>query len=130
MLLEGPVELKSPMDGMITAVNYRVGEKIMAGQSIVTVSAKRPERIIGYIRQPLTRVPQAGDAVQLRTRSSPRRIAMTEVLRVGPEMQVFSSSLRIRGLDGMQERGLPFLVAIPDGFDVYPGEVVDLVFKN
>lgn len=130
MLLEGPVILKAPTDGVISAINHRPGEKIMAGDPIVTIGPAHPERIVGYVRQPLKIIPKAGDAVQVRTRGPTRQTGVAKVLKVGADMQAVTAPLRIRGYDTSQERGLPFLVEVPAGMEVYPGELVDLIIRQ
>lgn len=127
LLMEGPVDLKAPADGVVSAVNHRAGERILAGDPIVVISPMRSERIVGYVRQPLKIVPKIGQRVQVRTRGPSRQIGETRVANVGTEMQYVSAPLRIRGYDNSQERGLPFLVNIPEGMQVYPGELVDLI---
>ena len=75
-------------------------------------------------------VPKVGDEVQVRTRGPARKTATGRVLQVGSQMQLVTSPLRIRGYDASQERGLPFLVDLPSGLSVYPGELVDLMFRK
>jgi multidrug resistance efflux pump len=127
LLLEGPVTLRAPMDGMIGTVNFRPGEKVMAGEPIVTISAVKSERVIGYARQPLRMQPRVGDQVQVRTRGVNRQTATAQILQVGSEIQRVGASQRLRPDDSLQERGLPFLVALPPELQVYPGELVDLI---
>jgi len=129
-LIEGPVVLTVPLDGRVSMIYHRPGEKIMAGDPIATITALNSDRIVGYVRQPLTVVPKVGDEVQVRTRGSARKTATGRVLQVGSQMQMVASPLHIRGYDTSQERGLPFLVELPPGLHAYPGELVDLVFRK
>ena len=129
-LLEAPMVLTAPMDGLVSVINHRAGEKIMAGDPIASITALHSDRIVGYVRQPLTVVPQVGDEVQVRTRGSVRKTALARVLQVGSQLQTVTSPLRLRGYDTAQERGLPFLVNLPPGLNAYPGELVDLILRK
>lgn len=128
LLLEGPVSLRSPAEGVISSIHHWPGENVLAGEPIVTLSPLRSERIVGYVRQPLRIVPKAGDRVRVRTRGPTRQVGESQVVDVGTGMQPISPTLQPRGFVNVEERGLPFLVSIPDGMDVYPGELVDVIF--
>lgn len=132
LLTQGPVTLKAPIDGTVSIVNHRAGERIMAGLPIVTITSAQSSRIVAFARQPLQLVPKVGDRVQVRTRSSPRKTAVAKILQVGSgiEMMVRPTSTRDESsspLGNPLERGLAFSVNLPDGLAAYPGETVDLV---
>jgi multidrug resistance efflux pump len=124
--LEDDQVLRAPADGVVTLINRRVGENIMAGEPLVQISGDRAERIIGFIRPPVTTLPQPGQRVEVRTRGYPIQKMSTEVIRVGAKLELFSQPLRLRGFGAAQERGLPILVEVPSGLRVHPGELVDL----
>jgi multidrug resistance efflux pump len=125
----GPVTLRSPINGLVSKVYRRIGENVVAGEPIVTITALNPERILAYIRQPLTLEPKVGMDVEIRTRTLHRQVAVGKILQVGNKMEPFSAPLRVRGFDQAMERGLPFLVSRPPGLVVHPSELVDLVIK-
>jgi len=127
---EGVQVLKSPIDGIVTSVLRRAGENIVSGEVLLTVSSDRPQRIIGYVRQPLAFVPKEGDRVEVRTRNAHLQRASAAVLKVGPRLELFSQPLRIRGFDSSQERGLPILINLPEGLNVHSGEIVDLILQR
>ncbi|MFN7139394.1 MAG: HlyD family secretion protein [Limisphaerales bacterium] len=129
LMVEGPITLRASIDGFVSDVTFRAGDRIMAGQPIVSISALQSARILGFVRQPLTVVPQVGDQVKIRTRGVPRRTAIGTVTQVGSELRQLSAPIAMRGYDLSQERGLPFLVSLPPELSVYPGEIVDLSFK-
>ncbi len=126
---EGTTILKSPMDGVVSVVLRRPGENIVAGEPILTISSERPEKIIGFVRQPIAVLPKIGDRIEVRTRSAHLQRAFATVLKVGPRLELFSQPLRVRGFDSSQERGLPILINLPDGLKVHPGEIVDLILR-
>jgi multidrug resistance efflux pump len=127
LLLEGPIELRAPIDGVISSISQRAGTRVMAGIPLFSIAPAKPERIVGYVRQPLLAVPKEGDRVQIRTRGQRGVISYGRVLRVGTDMQQVTAPMRVRGYDNSQERGLPFLVSLPTELAVYPGELVDLI---
>ena len=124
----GPVVLRAPINGLVSKVYRRIGENVVAGEPIVTISALSSERILAYVRQPVGTEPKVGMAIEIRTRTTPKQVATGKVLQVGSKMELFAAPLRVRGFDRSQERGLPFLVSLPSGLTVHPGELVDLVF--
>lgn len=124
---EGPVTLKSPMDGTIMKIYRRVGERVAENELLLEVSGDQPERIMGFVRQPLSVVPQPGDIVQVRSRGQQGRKAEAKVVRVGVRLELFTQPLRVRGFDASMERGLPVLLTCPEELGLHPGELVDLI---
>jgi len=128
--IKGGTTLRAPMDGIVSVVNRHSGENITAGEPIMTISSERPERIIGFIRQPISFAPKVGDRVEIRTRGNDMQKASGQILKVGPKLELFSQPLRVRGFAANQERGLPILISLPENLNVYPGEIVDLFVKR
>jgi multidrug resistance efflux pump len=136
LLVEGPITLKSPIDGIVSDIAFQAGERVMAGVPIVTISSTDATRIIGFVRQPITKVPKVGDSVQVRKRGLAGQTATAKVLRVGSDLQwvlragsdlqAITSPMRSRGYDPSMERGLPFIINLPAELEVHPGELVDL----
>jgi multidrug resistance efflux pump len=127
---EGPVSLKAPMDGVVIRVYRHAGENVVAGEPLLTITSDRPERIIGFIRQPIGFEPRVGDSVEVRTRGYQRQVGLATIEKVGASMEVFTQPLRVRGFDASQERGLPVLVTLPVNLRVHSGELVDLFLKS
>ena len=127
---EQPILLRSPIDGIVSTIARRPGERIMAGTAIATVSASRSEHIIGFVRQPLAIEPKIGMTVQVRTRTPSRQMALSKVLQVGGEVQMVAAPVRIRGSGNTPERGLPFLLSLPPELKLHPGELVDLILNE
>ena len=127
---EGAVRLRSPIDGIVTSINRRAEEAILAGEPLVEISGAEPERIMGFIRQPINFQPMKGDVVEVRTRGTSRQVGVTQVTAVGARLELFAQPLRIRGFDSSMERGLPVLLDVPVDMRLYPGELVDLYLKS
>jgi multidrug resistance efflux pump len=123
--------LRAPIDGVVTRVYRRNGENIRAGEPLVGISGDQCEGIVGYIRQPVSFLPQVGDVVVVRSRRGyERKAADARIVKVGGSLEYFAQTLRVRGFDSSQERGLPVLITVPGELALYPGEIVDLSLKN
>lgn len=130
LMVEGPITLRASMDGFVSDVLYRAGDRVMSGQPIVSISALQSARVLGFVRQPLSVIPKVGDQVNIRTRGMPRRTAVGTVTQVGSELRQLTAPVAAPGYDLLLERGLPFLVSLPPELKVFPGEIVDLSFRN
>jgi HlyD family secretion protein len=126
---EGAIQLRAPIDGIVTSIAHRPDEAIMAGEPLVEISGAQPERILGFIRQPIGFEPKKGDRVEVRTRGNSRQVGITQVTAVGARLELFTQPLRIRGFDSSMERGLPVVLDVPLDMRLYPGELVDLYLK-
>ncbi len=122
-----PLLLRSPIDGVVTAIHRRNGENVLAGDPIVTITAATGERIVGYLRQPLVVEPHIGMQVEVRARSLRRETSMAHITDVGSAMEHVSTNLLAPGLRG--EIGLAIAVNMPPGLTLRPGELVDLILK-
>ena len=123
------ISIKSPIDGMVSAVFRYQGEKIVANANvpIVTISALQPTRIVGYVRRPYTDVPKQGDIVTIRRLSFKREHAQGVVLEVSGQLEQIAPTL-IPVQPGVKiEMGLPFSVSVPAEMALIPGEPVDLI---
>jgi multidrug resistance efflux pump len=127
-LQTSPQKLKAPIDGVVSAVLKRPGEKVIRGMPVVTITPLTSERIVAHIRQPLGRLPTTNDLVRIRTRGSPRQTATAPILKVGTQLEPIDPYLL--SPDGTRhELGLPLLVSIPPGLKLRPGEYVDLFIE-
>ena len=123
------ISIKSPIDGMVSAVFRFQGEKIVANANvpIVTISALQPTRIIGYVRKPFSEVPKQGDMVTIRKLTGKREQAQGVVLEVSGQLEQITPTL-IPVQPGVKiEMGLPFSVSVPAEMTLIPGEPVDLI---
>jgi hypothetical protein len=129
-----PVGLVAPIDGVVTLVLRRPGEMVAAGEPIFQISAAKTERVIGFLRQPLPKLPSPGMTVEVRTRTFERRIARTIVTDVGQQLEpipvTLLGAMRLPLGDAPAELGLRIHVAPPAGFVIRPGEHVDLILLD
>ena len=124
-----PQPLVAPMAGVVSLLARRAGENVAAGDPVLRISATRSDRLVGYLRQPLSFEPKAGMTAEVATRTSARDHATTQIVEVGPAMEPISPSL----LSAMHlppntppEPGLRVHFAMPQGLNLRPGEHVDV----
>jgi len=120
-----PIRIKAPMSGVVSSIYHRPGEKIVRGVPILTVTATHSDRIVGYLRQPISSRPTTNDTVVVRTRSHKPRLATGKIIRVGTQMELINPALLSTDSNRI-EVGLPILVSVPPGMKLVPGEFVDL----
>ena len=122
-----PISVVAPMDGVISSILRRSGENVIGGESLITLSGERPERVIAYLRQPLNLELRTNMTVEIRSRALHHDAGLGRVLAVGTQLEPILPQLLPRGTtSNTLEYGLPVLVSLPVGLRVLGGEVVDL----
>ena len=121
-----PTVLRAPLSGNVTRLYVQGNAAVNRRQPLMAIANPRVERIIGYIPQPVRVEPTNGMAIEVRSRGTHRRVALSSVVNVGPRIELFDAPLRLRGMGAAQERGLPVVVGVPAGMNLRPGELVDL----
>ncbi|HXU78063.1 MAG TPA: hypothetical protein VN794_15935 [Methylomirabilota bacterium] len=124
-----PVTLVAPMDGAIQIVR-QPGENLSEGDSIVTVTATEPEKIISYLRQPIPFEPKVGMQVEVRTRSLQAQTALAAIKNIGSHFEQVTNALAIGKIGTPSDLGLPIEMDMPPGLKVRPGELVDLTIRD
>ncbi len=127
-----PVPIISPIDGVVTAVVRRPGETVMAGDTVLKVTATAPARLTGYLRQPLPFEPKTGMVAEIRTRSLPPKVFATTVTQVGVSLEPVSPTvLAAMHLPATPtpETAVKVELALPSGLVLRPGEHVDVVVR-
>ena len=127
---ESPRTFYAPIDGIVSFVHRRSGESVMAGESIVTISSVQSEQIVAFVRQPLTYRPKAGMAVHVRVRTAHRETGEATVITVGAQMEPYNSAMLPFTSNRPQEWGLPIALTMPVGLNLFPGELVDVIFDS
>ena len=125
-----PIPIVSPIDGTVSSIQRHAGEFMLAGEPIVVVISHEPDRIVGYLRQPLPFEPVVGAQVEVRSRDRRRASGTATILSVGTHMEIIRPSL-LGALHVLNpgEMALPVLVSLPAGLRLRPGELVDLLLK-
>lgn len=126
-----PLRLTAPDNGIVTTVHRHVGEQILAGEPIATITSTQSVRIIGYLGQHHPVVPRVGLEVEVRTRGIQRRQGKARILGVGPDLQPLTNSLVVPLAlrpSVVPSLGRVVTISLPDGLELLPGEPVDLSF--
>lgn len=124
-----PTPIYAPISGVISSVQHAGGEFVTRGDSILVIESRRPDYIVGYVRQPFSRTPEAGMEVQVRTRKSGRFFFRSRIEEVGGHVRLIQRNLQRPG--AIFESGLPVKIAMADSIDtgLTPGEIVDIVLR-
>jgi multidrug resistance efflux pump len=123
-----PANIRAPMTGIVSIIYRRADERVVRGEPILTISATTAERIVGYIRQPVQKIPAENDVVVVRTRTQRRQVGEGQILKVGAQFEAINPALLSTDSNRV-EMGLPILVSLPKGMTVSPGEFVDLSIR-
>lgn len=131
LALQKPLVLKAPINGFVSSISKRAGERFTAGLPIAVVSASEATRIIGWVRQPVLERPSPGDLMEVRTRRLPGRALQVRVTAVGGQLEpVSAAALPFTPPGNRVEYGLQVLLQLPSGSDLIPGEMVSLALKS
>ena len=120
-----PVLLKVPMTGTVSMIHRQAGENVMAGETILTISGRSSDRIIGYLRPPLSFETKVGMTATVTTRGVRRQESVTSLLEVGSQLETITNAL-LRTPHAPYEIGLPMIFAKPPQIKALPGELFDL----
>ncbi len=123
--LQKPIVLRAPINGKVSAVNHRSGERVMAGAPILTLTSGQAQHIVAYVRQPINYRPKLGDVLLVRTRTSRRKVSEAQVVQIGTELELISPML-IPIPKPLPEIGLPIALTLPPELNLLPGEIVDI----
>ncbi len=104
------VVLRAPIDGTVTAISSRPGESVLAGSSILSITAESGERIVSYMRPPFPFEPKEGMKVTVRSRSFGRIDQVAQIVSVGKQFEGITTALL--------RPGMPFELGLPIGVNV------------
>ncbi|MSR42694.1 MAG: HlyD family efflux transporter periplasmic adaptor subunit [Pedosphaera sp.] len=121
------IDIKAPMKGTVSIVNLQPGEFVQPGQHLLTISAAKADRIIAFIRQPLSVAVEPNTEVRIRCRSLGQKTALARVTKVGTELAPIRKSL-LPAQHDRDEAGLPVFISVPENLSLHPGEIVDVTF--
>ena len=126
---KNPVPLTAPIDGTITKIHRYPGDTnavVAAGEPIMTITAPRPDRLIAFLRQPMTFDPTPGMKVLIRPRARSRKTYEATIDKVSPQLAPIRAQLLPPG-QHRTEMGLPIIIEkLPSELHLYAGEIVDL----
>jgi len=132
------LELKSPVNGVVIpipvpaneAMSHRPGEKevlqpgevVTAGDSILAVAEMPPAEVVAYVGEQYIGHVQEKMAVELIKDRKREQKARSEVVHVGPVVELMPQ--RLWRNPNIPQWGRPIVIKVPDGFELIPGELV------
>ena len=127
-----PQPLVAPIDGIVSEVLRHPGENVTAGEVVMRVQATRSERLVGFLRPPLSMEPKVGMTVEIRTRTTIRRVGTTKIIAIGAAMEALPGGIAAAmhlPANPPPEHALRIQFALPAGLALRPGEHVDVVIR-
>jgi len=130
-----PLELQAPIDGIVTLLHKRPGEQVLPGDPIVTITARKPERILGYLPQAFPINPTVGMKVEVATRSPLsfwRMQSVATITGVSPHLETITNMLVRPITPGLSmDQQLPVLgrvisISLPPDLKLLPGQPLDI----
>ncbi|MHC4395538.1 MAG: HlyD family secretion protein [Planctomycetota bacterium] len=118
------LELRSPFDGIVSEIQRKSGEAVLAGEPILTISETKPIEILAYADQKLASRLQENMKVKLLKSSEPPQIASSQITHLGPGVQLIPEQLRKD--PAVPEWGRPMLIKVPPDMKLMPGEIVGI----
>ncbi len=101
------------------------GENVVAGQPILVIAQNKSQEIIAYAGQNQIGDIAVGMKVALiRNGGVSSQIAKSEILSVGPIIEQMPARLWVN--PAVPQWGLPFVIKIPEGMQLTPGETVGI----
>jgi multidrug resistance efflux pump len=125
--LQGSVVLRSPIDGFVSVINQLPGARVGSGDAILVISAEKSDRIIAWVRQPVTSRPKVGDIVEVRRGTLGQQSFEARVVKVGKQLEeINATAVPLNATLQRAEFGLPLIVKVEQQLDLIPGEAVQL----
>jgi multidrug resistance efflux pump len=135
-----PLVLRAPIDGVVSQVLQRPvrrtdegvvrelllrsGETVMAGESILTVTAKQPSEIIAWLDAEQCGRVTKGMQIKVIKETTPQQIAVSKITDLGPFVELMPQCLWM--VPNIPQWGRPVVIEVPPGLNIIPGEIVAL----
>lgn len=118
------LELKAPMDGVVSHILHRQTEVVLAGDPILTVAEDEIANVIAYADEKMMGAIEEGMVVELVKTSEPAivQVESSEVIYVGPVVEQIPAHLWQN--PNIPQWGLPFLIKAPSEMKLIAGEKV------
>jgi multidrug resistance efflux pump len=121
-----PVELRSPLAGVISAAPTVPGQFVRRGQVVAKVVSTMPNYIVCHLLKPAAQAPDVGAEVAVRARGGDSAWHASKVGAIGPAVEPATELQSVEGLAPV--RGLPVRVDLPDDMSLTPGSIVEVRF--
>jgi len=116
------VELKSPVDGVVSLIQHSPGDTVLAGEPILTIAEKKATYLVAYASEQRAGSVKQNAVVQVIKRTQPQQIATSQVTQIGPTVEQLPQ--RLWRNPNVPQWGRPVIIKVPPQFRILPGEVV------
>ena len=120
------LDIRSPIDGVITAIHKRASQFVLPGDPIVTVTGTDSEWIVFYIRDGMDVDPQINQPVRVRPRQKGAEFVDSVIAEIGPRHQAVP--IEMLSDPTVPEWAHPIFIRRPADLPLRPGERVDVEF--
>ena len=124
VLLSRDLVLKSPVNGTVHNVCAGVGDVVLRGNEIFTLVETNPRHVIAYAPLEKLRDVCPGEDVSLIRFQADSQIMTCKIMQVSRSIDEITP--RLQKHPDIVEWGIPFLVQIPKGVHLLPGELVGI----
>ncbi len=122
------LEVRSPIDGVVSRIHCRPGQAVRAGNPILTISGTQGRFIVSYLRQGRHPLPEVGMEVLVRNQLPGAKPHKAFIDRVGPQYELLPPH---HLMDSTRpEWGLPLRITFPTDLKALPGELLDITFVH
>ena len=127
------LQITAPIGGVIAAIHRRSGQRVVAGDPIVTIASKEMTYVLSYVREtnPTPLRPGMGVVLRLRKPGATHQDFRTQVEEVGPHVEpVPPHQLNDQSL---AEWATPIKIRIPDSLrqqGVRPGDLLNVILHD
>jgi len=112
--------LRSPLDGVVTAVYLRDGQTVAPGAPVVTVADPNSMHIVSFVEGGRPLDPEEGMEVEVRRHTQPVQVARTRVVQVAAQAERIPRS--VLGNASADKWGVRVLISMPAGMVAHPDE--------
>jgi multidrug resistance efflux pump len=124
------ITLVAPISGRVHMLARRESEYVREGEPLVMIASPRSDRIVAYMRQPLSFEPQPGMAVDVQTQNRQRQRFTTTIAEVGAQLVAITNGLAYMQQGALVDMGLPIILAVPANIQLRPGETVNVALHS
>ncbi|MBN1123679.1 MAG: HlyD family efflux transporter periplasmic adaptor subunit [Sedimentisphaerales bacterium] len=112
----------APFDAVVSMINCREHQTVMAGDPIMTIVGAQPRDVITYVPPDKIDRVFVNMEVKLIKQSRPERIATSQVTHLGPSVEIIPQ--RLWNNPDVPEYGLPVRIAYNPDLGLLPNELV------
>jgi multidrug resistance efflux pump len=123
-----PITLYASISGEVGS-SRQATEFVRAGEPFLTIAPARADRIVAYMRQPLTFEPEVGMQVEVITQSAKPRRFVTRIAQLGAQVEIITNALAYVRFGNLVDAGLPVILPVPKDVQIRPGEIVDIAWR-